>query len=321
MAGRKRKIGSLTAQDYANQLHQLAQREQMHAETGAYRTDQQKEAVKRKRRSLKNRMCALKTREKRRARFDYLEEEAKRLRQRINILKQQNQGLQSAYRSGLIAEHKYRYNITRQRRTICPVPPPTGNIISKNNSFPMPSVPSSASPFLDAQKNSTLVKPCTRNCRPAVSTVRNIQPLNVAALNFGAQNNSTGFKPCTRNYRSAVSAARNIQSANALHSAQYSHTLRGIPWKSFRSINLALLNCTKKFVAAKTSKEILAQQITYAKSKRFLKRLFWKILVSTGYESNFVGVRGITPQQRACVIFDDICDNIYEAILERVGKK
>ena len=358
MAGRKRKIGSLTSHDYADQLHQLEQHLQNHAEAGAQITHQQKEAAKKKKRSLKNRMSALKSREKQRAKFQYLEQEVKRLRQRIDILKEENQDLQKAYRSGLIAEHKYA--IRRQQRTICPVSTPTENISSKNNSFSMPSVPWSASltsAFFHAQKNSTLVNPCTRNSPSAVSTVHNIHPLNVTALNFDAQKNSTGVKPCAHNYRSAVSRARNSHplngtalnfdaqnnsmgakpcthnyssavsttrskhplNVNTLHSTQYSHLLRGMPWESFRSIFMMLLECTKNFVASKTSKEILASQITYSQAKDSLMQLFWKTLVSTGYENHFVGVPGNTAQKRACVIFDNICDNIYETILERVG--
>jgi len=325
MSGRKRKIGALTSQDYADQLHQLEQREQIHACI----TQQQKEAARKKKRSLKNRMSALKCREKQRAKFEYLEQEVKRLRQRINILRQENQDMQKAYHSGLIAEHKYKlHDINRQARAIWPVSLPTENITSKQHSFPMPSVPSSASSsaslasaFFDAQKNSAFVKPCARNSRSAVSTARSIHPLTVTSLNFDAQKNSTGVNPRTHNYRSTVSTARNSHPLNvtALHSEQYSHMLRGMPWESFRSIFLRLLECTKDFVASKTSKEILAAQVKYSQSTRSLRQLFWKTLVSTGYENHFVGVPGTTAQKRACVIFDNICDNIYEALLERDG--
>merc|ERR1719362_1416034 len=133
-------------------------------------------------------------------------------------------------------------------------------------------------PNFDAQNNSTGVKPCTHNYRSAVSTARNIcEPLNVTAPNFDAQNNSTGVKPCTHNDRSAASTARSIHplNVNALHSTQYSHMLREMPWESFRSIFLMLMDCTKDFVASKMPKEILASQLAYSQSKRFLKQLFW----------------------------------------------
>merc|ERR1712032_655681 len=118
--------------------------------------------------------------------------------------------------------------------------------------------------------NSTGIKPCTHDDRYAVSTARNIyEPLNVTAPNFDAQNNSTGVKPCTHDDRYAVSTARSIHPLNvkALHSTQYSHILRKMPWESFRSIFLMLLDCTKDFVASKLPEEILASQLAYSQSK------------------------------------------------------
>jgi len=88
--GRKRRFDSLTSKDYARKLEAMKWRPDM--------TPAEQLQFKKKQRSLKNRLSALKSREKKRAQMLILERQVATLRERVRELQKQNSDL----RRGLV---------------------------------------------------------------------------------------------------------------------------------------------------------------------------------------------------------------------------
>jgi len=188
-SGRKRKIGAITSQDYAAQLEQLEKRESL----CIYMTPQQKEEIRKQKRSLKNRLSALRSREKKRTKLDQLEKAVERLQQEIEDLKRENQTLRQSHSSTSSTENlhqtieflKQENQVLRQNSSshttenTCDIPKRKRSRASyavstedssscrQKNTFPVPSSPGSSN-SLEAQKIWTPVKPCTHNSRSAL---------------------------------------------------------------------------------------------------------------------------------------------------------
>ena len=300
-SGRKRKIGAITSQDYAEKLKQLEKREAM----CTYMTPQQKETIRKEKRSLKNRLSALRSREKKRTKLDQLEQAVKRLQQEIEGLKRENQALRQSHSSTSSTENLHQtieflqhenqtlrkhsgdthdIPIRKRRRSSCTLSTKE-NSCSQKKTCLAPLSPSLSSNSLEAQKISTPVKPCTHNCRSAASTQRSCRPSGV-----------TG---------------------------QYSHLLWEMPWKTLRSIFSTLWIVSKILIASKTRKEFLQSTTTYRQTQRSLRQIFWKTLVLTAQVKKFVGndtVPGTTLQQQAFTKFDQICEKLLKkAVLNKEG--
>jgi len=298
-SGRKRKIGAITSQDYAEQLKQLENREAM----CTYMTPQQKEAIRKEKRSLKNRLSALRSREKKRTKLDQLEQAVKRLQQEIEGLKRENQALRQSHSSTSSTENLHQtieslqhenqtlrkhsshtedthdIPIRKRRRSSCTVSTKE-NSCSQKKTCLAPLSPSLSSNSLEAQKISTPVKPCTHNCRSAASTQRSCHPSGV-----------TG---------------------------QYSHLLWEMPWKTLRSIFSTLWMVSKILIESKTQKEFLQSTTTYRQTQRSLRQIFWKTLVLKGQVKKFVGndtLPGTTLQQQAFTKFNQICEKLLTKAL------
>jgi len=300
-SGRKRKIGAITSQDYAEQLKQLEKRVM-----SVYMTPQQKEAIRKEKRSLCNRLSALRSREKKRAKLDQLENAVKRLQQEVEDLKRENQTLRSSTPNTedlrqmvefLTQENQaLRQNSSSHTENTCDIPirkrsrtsytvSAQESSCSQQNTSPPPSSPSLSSNSLEAQRISTQVKPCTHNCGSAVSTQRST-------------------------HTSCVTG-------------QYSHLLWEMPWKTLRSIFSTLWIVSKILMASKTRKEFLQSTTTYRQTQRSLRQIFWKTLVLKAQVEKFVGndaVPGTSLQQQAFAKFDQICEKLLKkAFLNKEG--
>jgi len=187
-SGRKRKIGAITSQDYAEQLKQLEKREAM----CVYMTPQQKEAFRKEKRSLSNKLSALRSREKKRAKLDQLENAVKLLQQEVEGLRRENQALRQTHSSTSSTEdlHQIIEFLKQENQTLrqhssshtentCDIPirkrsRSSYTVSAKESSCSLkktslaPSSPSLSSISLEAQKISTPVKPRTHNCRSAL---------------------------------------------------------------------------------------------------------------------------------------------------------
>merc|ERR1712037_784503 len=161
-SGRKRKIGAITSQDYAEQLQQLEQREALCFDM----TPQEREALRKKKRSLKNRMSALKSRENKRTKLERLEKAVQSLQEQINALTRENQALRQS-RSSSSTENSCDPPKRKRSRSVSPTQAKENGNSQQELCSPT-SVQSLYSSCSKAQKVSTPVKPCTHNCRSAV---------------------------------------------------------------------------------------------------------------------------------------------------------
>ena len=272
-------------------------------------TPQQKEAFRKEKRSLSNKLSALRSREKKRAKLDQLENAVKLLQQEVEGLRRENQSLRQTHSSTSSTEdlHQMIEFLKQENQTLrqhssshtentCDIPirkrsrssytvSAQENSCSLNKTSLAPSSPSLSSISLEAQKISTPVKPCTHNCRSAVSTQRS-------------------------SHTSCVTG-------------QYSHLLWEMPWKTLRSIFSTLWIVSKILIASKTRKEFLQSTTTYRQTQRSLRQIFWKTLVLTAQVKKFVGndtVPGTTLQQQAFTKFDQICEKLLKkAVLNKEG--
>jgi len=160
-SGRKRKIGAVTSQDYAEQLRQLEERDTLHM------TPQQKEAFAKQKRSLKNRMSALKSRENKRTKLENLEQTVQRLQREIEKLAKENQSLRESRSCAATTENTCDIPRRKRNRTA-----PKSNNISNKKVHSLPSPQSPSSDYFEVEEISTLVNPCTHNCESAVLTAR-----------------------------------------------------------------------------------------------------------------------------------------------------
>lgn len=165
-SGRKRKIGAVTSQDYAQQLKELEKREAQLINM----TPQQREALKKKKRSLKNRMSALRSRENKRTKVARLEQAVESLQREIEELKRENRSLRQSTSSTETMENTVRRKRCRSSCTATT----KENSISQKNVQSVPTSPSSPSNNSAAQKPLTPVKPFTHNCGSAESTPRSV---------------------------------------------------------------------------------------------------------------------------------------------------
>ena len=151
--GRKRRFDSLTSKDYARKLEAMKWRPDM--------TPAEQLQFKKKQRSLKNRLSALKSREKKRAQMLILERQVATLRDRVRELQKQNNDL----RRGLVVPpHDPSYaaaynddapkNPTKRQCTTYPLP-------SLDELYP-------EQPKLSDRK----LEPCAHNSGSAVFTTR-----------------------------------------------------------------------------------------------------------------------------------------------------
>ena len=161
-SGRKRKHGAITSKDYAMQLQQL-EREALDTTL----TTQQRDALRKRKRSLKNRMSALKSRENKRSRLDQLEKTVQRLQLELVMLARENQALRQSQAPVGNIENNCDISTQKGSRTNTSE---AENSVNEDGVYSSPSL-SPSSP--EKKETSKLVKPCTHNCGSAVFTSRN----------------------------------------------------------------------------------------------------------------------------------------------------
>ena len=162
-AGRKHKRKrAITFKDFATQVQQL-EREALDKTL----TTQQRASLKKRKRLLKNRIAALKSRENKRSRLDQLEKTVQRLQQEIVVLTRENQTLRQS--QSPVGNIENDCDISKQKRSRTNTSE-ADNSVNEDVVYSSPSL-SPSSP--EKQKASTLVEPCTHNCGSAVFTSRN----------------------------------------------------------------------------------------------------------------------------------------------------
>lgn len=156
-SGRKRKHGAITSKDYAMQLQQL-EREALDTTL----TTQQRDALRKRKRSLKNRMSALKSRENKRSRLDQLEKTVQRLQLELVMLARENQALRQSQAPVGNIENNCDISTQKGSRTNTSE---AENSVNEDGVYSSPSL-SPSSP--EKKETSKLVKPCTHNCGSAL---------------------------------------------------------------------------------------------------------------------------------------------------------
>ena len=159
---RKPKKITITFKDLDMQMQQL-ERESLDTTL----TTQQRDTLRKRKHSLKNRMSSLKCRVNKRSRLDQLEKTVQRLQQKLVILDRENQSLRQS--QSLVDKIENNCDISTRKRNRTNTSE-AENSVNEDGVYSSPSL-SPSSP--EKKETSKLVKPCTHNCESAVFTSRN----------------------------------------------------------------------------------------------------------------------------------------------------
>lgn len=248
---RKRKMDAVTCEIYANKVSELEQMESLVCDL----TAKQIAKCRKEKRTIKNRLSALKSREKKRIKLETLQGEALDLQRQVEILNQANRALRHPLHAGMLPSVPLHVGV--RQTTNAPNKRQTSFSCTRKRNQAWPSCASSRD-----------------NYSPAFSRKLGI-PSHPSILH--EPNPFSQMQSCV------CSAPRPRSSVSSVIK-QYSCMPWDLPWETLGSIFWSLGKLSLALIANQTDRSAVAE---YVQRQQFLRRIFCQIWMSFSRKQSY----------------------------------